>query len=337
MIRSHLGRCFLLGLSALLAGLTAFASTASAQSVNPTANSVKEQQLLEALKPSSPSIEGRGSIPDNKSQTVIQPGGPEWRQWHQETLPKVALYSIAGISGLLVVFYLIRGKVRITGGRSGQTLVRFKAWDRFTHWMTASSFIVLGLSGLNISFGKVILLPLIGPSAFTTVSQYAKFSHNYVSFAFMLGITMMFLLWAWDNIPSFRDLIWFALGGGLIGLGHPAAGRFNGGQKVIFWSVVLGGAALSLSGLVLMFPFQGGTVIGDMQLANTVHALVGVVLVAIIIAHVYIGSVGMEGAFEAMGSGKVDLNWAREHHSIWAAKALAESTKGKAPSVAPAE
>jgi formate dehydrogenase subunit gamma len=313
---------FFLALTATLA--TALAQSGQPTSVNPTASSVKEQQLLDALRPDklgqSGSLQGRGTIPDAKSYTVIQPGGQEWRMWHQTVLPRIALYAIAGITGLLVLFYLIRGKVRITGGRSGQTLVRFKSWDRFAHWLTASSFLVLGLSGLNISFGRTLLLPMVGHEAFTTVSQAAKFSHNYVSFAFMLGIVMMILLWTWDNIPSFRDIVWFALGGGLIGLGHPAAGRFNGGQKVIFWSVVTGGIALSLSGLLLMFPFQLTDVAGQ-QLANTVHALVGVVLVAVIIAHIYIGSIGMEGAFEAMGTGKVDLNWAREHHSIWAAKA----------------
>jgi formate dehydrogenase subunit gamma len=325
---------------ALMCGLCvaapAFAQSGQPTSVNPTASSVKEQQLLDALKPSAPSIEGRGSIPDGKSRTIIQPGGQEWRVFHQGTLPKVALYGIGGLSALLLVFYLIRGKVKITGGRSGATLVRFKSWDRFAHWLTASSFIVLGLSGLNISFGKSILLPVIGPSAFTAVSQAGKFAHNYVSFAFMLGIVMMFLLWAWDNLPSFRDIVWFALGGGLIGLGHPPADRFNGGQKIIFWSTVLGGVALSLSGLVLMFPFQTTDVAGQ-QLANVVHALVGVVLVAIIIAHIYIGSIGMEGAFEAMGKGTVDVNWAKEHHSIWADRMLKKGGASSVKAPAPAE
>ena len=320
MIRPVFGRLTSFAATALLLMLT-ICAPATAQSVNPQASSVQEQKLLEALKPENPSIKGRGSIPDSKSYTVIQPGGQDWRSFHQGTLPRVGLISILGITGLLVLFYLVRGKIRISAGRSGETLVRFKPWDRFAHWLTATSFIVLALSGLNLSFGKNVLLPVIGPSAFTSVSQLGKLAHNYVSFAFVLGIVLMFVLWAWDNLPSFRDIVWFALGGGLIGIGHPAADRFNGGQKIIFWSVVLGGAALAISGYVLMFPFQVTDVAGQ-QLANTVHALAGVVLAGIIIAHIYIGSIGMEGAFEAMGTGKVDVNWARDHHSIWTEKAL---------------
>jgi formate dehydrogenase subunit gamma len=127
------------------------------------------------------------------------------------------------------------------------------------------------------------------------------------------------VIWVKDNFPHPRDLVWLLKGGGLIGHWAVPAGRFNGGQKLIFWSVVVGGMVLSASGLVKMFPFSV-TDIGGMQLANIVHALGGIVLMAIIIAHIYIGSLGMEGAFEAMGSGKVDLNWAKEHHSVWVEK-----------------
>jgi formate dehydrogenase subunit gamma len=323
---------------ALVMFTIAIAGAASAQqptSVNPTASSVKEDQLLKALKPEfgkTESVGGRGSIPDTKAYRLIQPEGREWQNFRNTTLSQVAMISILGILALLTVFYLVRGKVKITGGRSGQTLVRFGSVERFAHWLSAMSFVILGITGLNITFGRTLLLPIIGPDAFTAFSQFGKFAHNYISFAFALGIVLMFVMWAKDNIPSLRDIRWFAQGGGLVGLGHPPADRFNGGQKVIFWSVVLGGIALSVSGYILMFPFVL-TDIGGMQAANVIHALVGVVMVGIIVAHIYIGSVGMEGAFEAMGSGKVDVNWAREHHSIWAAKKLAQS-KGKP---APAE
>jgi formate dehydrogenase subunit gamma len=294
-------------------------------SVNPTASSVKEDQLLKALKPEfgrTHAIEGRGSNPNATSYKVIQPEGRDWQSFRDTTLSRVALVSIVGMLALLTVFYLVRGKVRMAGGRSGKTLVRFGSIERFAHWLSATSFMVLGISGLNITFGRSWLLPIIGPEAFTAFSQFGKFAHNYVSFAFALGITLMFLMWAKDNLPALRDLRWFAQGGGLVGLGHPPADRFNGGQKIIFWTTVLGGIALSISGYLLMFPFTFVD-IGGMQAASVVHALVGVVMIAVIIAHVYIGSVGMEGAFEAMGSGQVDVNWAREHHSIWAEKVMA--------------
>ncbi|PPD28184.1 MAG: formate dehydrogenase subunit gamma [Hyphomicrobium sp.] len=317
------------GAFALTLLVTAGAFAQQPASVNPTASSVNEQKLLEALGPQG-NVGGRVTIPDARSRTLIQPEGRTYRAERDQSA-KIGGLSILGILGLLVVFYLIRGKVRITGGRSGETMTRFGFMDRFAHWLTATSFLLLGFTGLNITFGRSLVLPVIGPDAFTALSQSGKFVHNYVSFAFLLGILLMFLMWAKDNFPALRDIRWFLQGGGLIGLGHPPAGRFNGGQKLIFWSVVLGGAAISFTGYILMFPFQWTDVAG-MQWASVWHGILGLVLFAIIIAHIYIGSVGMEGAFEAMGSGEVDVKWAREHHSVWVEKVAAKSGK-----TAPAE
>jgi formate dehydrogenase subunit gamma len=305
-------------------GVTIAMAQGQPTSVNPTASSVNEQKLLEALKPgvAVPGIAGRVSIPDKSSGKLIQPAGKEFRDLHQSTIPFVGTIAILGMLALLVLFYLVRGKVMISTGLSGLTVTRFGGLDRFAHWLTAVSFVALGLTGLNLTFGKSVVLPLVGPETFTAITQLGKYVHNYVSFAFALGIVLMFVLWVKDNIPHPRDLVWIARGGGLVGSAHPPAARFNFGQKLIFWSVIAGGVALSVSGYVLMFPFRFTDVAG-MQLAGVVHALVGVVLVAIIIAHIYIGSIGMQGAFSAMGSGQVDVNWAKEHHSIWADKVLA--------------
>jgi formate dehydrogenase subunit gamma len=290
-------------------------------SVNPTASSVNEQKLLEALKPgASPgaaqAIGGRVSIPDQRSGKLIQPAGREFRDFHQRTMPLIGGIAIIGMLLLVGLFFFVRGRIRLASGFSGQTMVRFGGLERFAHWLTAVSFIALGLSGLNLTFGKSVLLPFMQPETFTWLSQLGKFVHNYVSFAFVLGLVLMFLLWVKDNFPHPRDIVWLVRGGGLIGSAHPAAGRFNLGQKLIFWSVILGGGMLAITGYVLMFPFRF-TDIAGMQLAGIVHGLVGAVLVAIIIAHIYIGSLGMEGAFSAMGSGEVDVNWAKEHHSVW--------------------
>lgn len=289
-------------------------------SVNPTASSVKEKQLLEALKPgSTETLSGRVSIPDARAGNLIQPAGADFRAFHQETLTRIGLIAIPGMLALLCVFYFVRGRVPIDGGPSGQTIVRFGWLSRFVHWLTATSFLALGLSGLNLVFGKSILLPVIGPSAFSSLSQLGKFVHNYVSFAFALGIILMFVMWVKDNLPALRDIRWLAQAGGLLGIGHPPADRFNAGQKLMFWSTIIGGVALSVSGYIMMFRPESVAVSG-FQLATIVHGVTGLVLVAIIAAHIYIGSVGMEGAFAAMGRGKVDLNWAKSHHSIWVDK-----------------
>jgi formate dehydrogenase subunit gamma len=298
-------------------GLSSPAMAQQNAPINPTASSVREDQLLNALKPGSATeIGGRISIPDGKAATLIRPAGREWREFHQGTMHLVGAAAILGMLAVLVGFYLTRGKIMISGGPAGSTITRFGAFDRFIHWTTAGCFIVLALSGLNITFGKVLLMPIIGEVGFAALAQLGKYAHNYLAFPFMIGLALMFLVWVKDNIPGMIDLQWFAMGGGLVGKGHPKAKRFNGGQKMVFWSVILGGAALSVSGWYLLFPYTAGGVL-NLQFWNVVHGIVGVVLIGAMLAHAYIGSIGMEGAFDAMGSGEVDLNWAREHHSLW--------------------
>jgi formate dehydrogenase subunit gamma len=325
----------------LLFTVFAVAPPASAQqrnpdtSVNPTASSVKENQLLQELK----RIQGRGTIPDARSYTIEQPAGRDWRHFHEVTLRWIGAIAIVGVFVLLVLFYLIRGMVRIETGRSGRVLVRFSAFERLVHWMTATCFIILGISGLNITFGKPLLLPLIGPEAFTTWSLWAKYAHNYLSFPFTLGVVLIFLMWIAWNFPTRVDVNWLREGGGMVGHKHPAADRFNAGQKMVYWIVVLGGGAVAVSGYVLMFPFFG-TNVAQMQLAEIVHGIIAVLFVAAMLGHIYIGTIGMEGAFEAMGEGTVDVNWAKEHHRLWLEEEMARtgpSQSQRQPAATPAE
>jgi formate dehydrogenase subunit gamma len=298
-----------------LAFIVAMAAPVSAQqptSVNPTASAVQEQQLLKELN----KIQGRGSIPDVKSYVIEHPAGRDWRHFHTVTLQWLGAIAIIGTLALLVLFYLVRGPVRIESGRSGIKVVRFTGFERFVHWMTAVCFIILGLSGLNITFGRSLLLPLVGPEAFSTFSELAKYSHNYLSFPFTLGVVLILFIWIAGNIPNRVDVEWVKRGGGIVGHDHPPAYRFNAGQKAIFWIQVLGGTAMVMSGYVLIFPFYG-TDVGSMELASVVHATIAMLYIAAMLGHIYIGTLGMEGAFEAMGEGTVDLNWAKEHHSLW--------------------
>jgi formate dehydrogenase subunit gamma len=317
--------------------ILALAVPASAQqpaSVNPTASAVSEEQLLNALKPGT-AISGRVSIPDSNAASLIKPAGRTWQEFNQGTLQWIGGIAILGMLALLVVFYLGRGKIRIDAGPSGRTITRFNTFERFVHWLTAGSFIVLALSGLNITFGKALLMPVIGADAFAALSQLVKYVHNFLAFPFMLGVALMFLIWVKDNIPTGTDVAWFAAGGGLLTKGsHPPARRFNGGQKMVFWMVVLGGAALSVTGWFLLFPFTAGHTVADQHFYTEIHGIVSMLLIAAMLAHAYIGSIGMEGAFEAMGSGEVDLNWAKEHHSLWVEEELA---RGVSPVAVPAE
>ncbi|HJS32196.1 MAG TPA: formate dehydrogenase subunit gamma [Alphaproteobacteria bacterium] len=280
----------------------------------------QEAALLAALKGS---VTGYVSLPDQKSATLVQ-DGRSWRGTVGGPLRVWGMWLVVGMIAVLLAFYLLRGRIRIDSGFSGRTVRRFSGLERFVHWLTASSFVVLAISGLNITYGRYVLLPILGPDAFTAISIALKYAHNFIAFPFMAGVLLMLVLWLHHNIPNRYDVQWLAVAGGLFRKGvHPPAGKFNAGQKLIFWSVILGGVALTVTGIYLLFPFQFGDV-QDQQTMQIIHAIVALVLTAIILAHIYIGSLGMEGAWDAMGSGDVDENWAREHHSQWVAQMRGE-------------
>ncbi|WP_213737295.1 formate dehydrogenase subunit gamma [Bradyrhizobium sp. dw_411] len=299
---------------------------------NPTASGTSERDLLKQV----PRAEGRIDIPDVKAAVLIQPAGRTWDYFHEVLLHWGGAAIILGTIGTLGLAYLVMGRLRITAGRSGQKITRFKAFERVSHWLTAVSFVILGLTGLNITFGKIVLLPVIGPEAFSDISQIAKYVHNFTSFSFVAGLLLIIVIFFRDNIPEKVDLDWIKQGGGFIKGKHAPASRFNPGEKAVYWLSLLAGISVSVSGFVLLFPFYG-TNIADMQIAQGVHAVVAVLFVALILGHIYIGTLGMEGAFEAMGSGEVDLNWAKEHHDLWLARKLANEDRQTHASATPAE
>jgi formate dehydrogenase subunit gamma len=294
--------------------------------VSPDASAVKEQTLLQEES----RIQGRIDIPDKRASVLIQPAGRVWDYFHEVTLRWLGAIVILGMIALLVLAYFILGKIRISAGRSGRKVARFSGFERFSHWLTAVSFVVLGLTGLNITFGKHLLLPVVGPETFSAFAQISKYAHNFVSFSFVVGLVLIVALWIKDNIPKQVDLDWLKQGGGFIKSKHAPAGRFNAGEKLIFWFALGAGVAVIVSGFLLLFPFYFANIAG-MQIAQVVHAVVAVLFVAVILAHIYIGTVGMEGAFEAMGTGEVDLNWAKEHHDLWLAEALAKERSAEPP------
>lgn len=284
---------------------------------------------------------GNVSIPDKKAGQLIQSEGDNWRSWRNGPVSTYGVWGLLGIIILLAVFFLLRGRIGLEGKWAKATVERFNSLDRFSHWLLAVSFIILGLTGLNTLYGRYALLPIFGKDAFATVTLWGKWLHNYVAWAFMIALVMVLVLWIKDNFPRSADLKWLAKGGGMFSKGsHPPAWKFNAGQKILFWLVILGGISVSLSGLALLFPFQiplfaktfavfniFGTglptdlsMVQEMQLAQAWHAIVSLILMIVVIAHIYIGTLGMEGAFSAMSTGHVDTNWAKEHHPLWAAQ-----------------
>jgi formate dehydrogenase subunit gamma len=313
--------------AAAIGWLVAFAAPALAQQAgatfDPQADAVNQATLLREF----PRIEGNINQLDQRARVLIQPGGRTWDYFHQIVLRWIGAIAIIGTVAVLAAAYFWLGRIRIAAGRAGRTILRFKAFERAAHWLTAVSFVVLGITGLNITFGKVLLLPLIGPEAFSVFSQYAKYTHNFVSFAFVLGLALIVVIFIRDNMPDRSDIAWFKQGGGFIKSKHAPAGRFNAGEKLVFWGALGAGVAVVASGFLLLFPFYLTNIFG-MQIAQVVHAIIAMLFIALILGHIYIGTLGMEGAFEAMWTGEVDYNWAKEHHDLWLEEQLAKGRAG---------
>src|SRR3984957_20391561 len=299
---------------------------------NPTASVVDQATLLKQM----PRIEGRIDIPDKKAAVLMQPAGRTWDYFHEVLLHWGGAIVILGTIALLALAYLILGRIRIAAGRSGRKILRFKAFERFSHWLTAVSFVILGLTGLNITFGKLVLLPIVGWDAFSEISEIAKYLHNFTAFAFMAGLILIIVIFFKDNLPEKVDLDWLRQGGGFIKNKHAPAGRFNLGEKLVYWLSVAAGIAVSLSGILLLFPFYGTDIV-EMQLGQVVHAIVALLFVALILGHIYIGTIGMEGAFEAMGTGEVDFNWAKEHQDKVLPQKLKKERENGRPLATPEE
>lgn len=270
-------------------------------------------------------------------------GIASWIALRNGPLVRYGLYAMGGMIALLAVFFLIRGRIRINHGWAGTTIERFTSIERIGHWLLAISFIILAITGLNLLYGREFLIPLFGKEVFAALAYWGKVSHNYVAFAFMLALVMILVMWVRHNIPHPRDLIWLLKGGGMFSKNvHPSAKKFNAGQKILFWLVILSGISISMSGIALMFPFETAmfaktfdflngfganlptqvSPIEEQQYASLWHSIMALFMICIILAHIYIGSIGMQGAIDAMTTGRVDTNWAREHHDLWAEEAM---------------
>lgn len=275
---------------------------------------------------------------NDQSGILMVSGGQNWRAFRQGPLLTWSAVAILATIGLLALFFAARGRMKVSHGLSHRRIKRFNWFERMSHWTLSISFILLALTGLNLLFGRAVLMPVIGPEAFAALTYAGKWVHNYVAFAFMIALALVTVLWVLENIPNRHDLVWLARGGGMFGGEHPPARKFNAGQKMIFWITVIAGFSVSLSGWALLNPFETTmfsdtfaainnvfgtslpvalTALEEQQYQSAWHAIVAVFMTVIVIAHIYIGSVGMEGALDAMTKGDVDANWAKEHHSLW--------------------
>jgi formate dehydrogenase subunit gamma len=261
---------------------------------------------------------GQTTLPDKSRGFLIRSKGEDWRNARNDMVFTYGAMGFGAMVIALILFFLVRGQIKLDGELTGRKVLRFKTIERYNHWTMAGSFILLGLTGLNTLYGRAVLVPLIGHEAFSMIASTGKFIHNNISWLFMISIILTIIFWARDNLWDRYDLNWILKGGGIFSKGsHPPSAKFNFGEKTMFWMVAIGGLAMSYTGLTLLFPYVFGT-LETMQIMQIIHAVIALIMCIAILGHIYIGTIGMEGAIEGMKTGYVDETWAKEHHSAWA-------------------
>jgi formate dehydrogenase subunit gamma len=262
-------------------------------------------------------LEGITQVQGVDSGVLINSQGDRWARFRINNPVSYTPVILLAVITILVLFYALRGKVGIEGGLSGRMVKRFTDYERVVHWTLAILFLFLAATGLVLLLGRTLLIPLFGHQVFSLLASASKEGHNLFGPIFLVSLIMMVISFARRNIYEKGDLSWLLKGGGFIGKGHVSGGFFNMGEKSWYWIVILVGLAISVSGLILVSPnFGQGRVV--MEISHVIHVFAAMVLIAISLGHMYMGSIGTEGSLEAMKTGYVDINWVEAHHDRWA-------------------
>jgi len=277
--------------------------------------------------------EGYSSLPKSEAPeagVLIQPfvqypgsrlttAGEAWRQVRNNWIIPYGGALLLIALGAVGIFYWRKGMIMLHGKPTGVQIERFTPFERSAHWTNAIAFVILAISGGVMAFGKFFMQPIIGDTLFGWITYLLKNAHNFAGPVFAVSLTIVFFTFLKDNWPSKEDWVWIIKAGGLFGGAEVPSHRFNAGEKVVFWGGVFGlGLVVVSSGFVLdkIIPFlvyERGT----MQIAHMIHAVATLLMMAMFIGHIYMGTVGMEGAYKAMRTGYVDETWAKEHHELW--------------------
>lgn len=250
------------------------------------------------------------------TNVLIQNGGENWRRLRNGPVANFAPWWLAIVLLAIGAFYVLRGRVKLEQKPSGRSVVRWSLNERVLHWYTATLFIVLTITGLSLLFGRAALIPLFGVGGFSVYADFAKSLHNYLGPFFVVGVLLEIVAWIKHNLPAKMDWEWIKNWGGMVGHGpHPHAARMNGGEKIWFWIIATAGVAVSITGLIMDFPNFGQTR-ETMQIANLIHAVLGVLWVSGAFGHIFI-AFATEGALEGMTTGRVSVEWAKQHHDLW--------------------
>jgi formate dehydrogenase subunit gamma len=276
---------------------------------------------------------------------LVQSAGESWKTIQTQFLIPYGGLLLAAVVVAFLLLYLWRGPMRLHGPRTGRKIPRFTAWERGIHWTVAFLWLTLAVTALLMLFGKHVVIPIFGYTAFSWIAQISKNLHNFAGPLFLVSALMIFVTFVRRNLPHSSDLTWLRAFPAAVFAkkGDPPAGFFNAAEKIVFWAG-LGVLTLvaGVSGLILNFPnFDQGRAV--MQTAQVVHAVSGVLFIALMLSHIYMGTIGTEGSLEAMREGTVDEQWAKEHHSLWYDEVIREKRHGEAaaggslPAGAPAQ
>ena len=285
-------------------------------------------------------VTGYSSLPTPEAGNLIQPAvqypgatkttaGEAWRQVRNSRIIPYGAALLLIVVVAIALFYWRKGSLPLHGAETGRRIERFTAFERSAHWTNAIAFCTLAISGLVMAFGKFLLLPVLGATLFGFLTYLLKNAHNFAGPLFAVSLVVVILTFVKDNLPRAEDLAWLAQGGGLFSGKEVASHRFNAGEKVLFWAgvFVLGlivvGSGLLLDKLLPGLLYERAT----MQVGHMVHAAAAMLMMAMFLGHIYMGTIGMQGAYKAMRTGYVDETWAKEHHELW----HADIKSGKIP------
>jgi formate dehydrogenase subunit gamma len=291
---------------------------------------------------------GFTTLPENEGGVLIQkftqyPGtdfttaGEAWRQVRNQLIVPYGGALLLIVVLAIGIFYWRKGAIGHSTNTSGHRIERFTPFERAAHWVNAVAFVVLAISGIVMAFGKYFLLPITGATLFGWLTYALKTAHNFAGPLFAVSVVIVFITFVKDELPRPEDATWLKKGGGLLSGQEVPSHRFNAGEKVIFWLGVFGlGAIVVGSGLVLDKLIPGLLYLrGDMQIAHIVHAVASVLMICMFLGHIYLGTIGMKGAYQAMRTGYVDETWAKEHHELWANDVAAGKIPAQRSAAAP--
>jgi formate dehydrogenase subunit gamma len=314
-IRAMLWSIVVIAVSSMALPLTGYLYASAVQAQARVAEKPGDNPRADYWRDVRGGMAGYTAIVGQETNVLIQSQGQSWREIRNGPVKVIGAILVIGVIVAVLGYHFTKGGFKLEH-RTGRKILRWTLSDRVLHWYTAILFIVLAITGMSLLWGRNVLIPLLGHTGFAAWAALAKPLHNYLALFFVAGLAVMLLKWFKNNIWADYDMQWVRSMGGYVSGSHPPAGFANAGEKGWYWALVIVGAAIVVSGFFMLFP-NLDFVRQTMQVANIVHGIGAVILIAFACAHIYLGTAGSEGAFEGMWTGEVDEGWAKQHHSVW--------------------